>query len=105
MKSALFVVLFVGAALAQEVDEGRLPTNAWPSHYDIDIIIVLEPDFYFEGAFSMDVDVTVGGNYDGTITFHAQDMTIDESTVALVDQDTGDPYTVCSNIHKDEECS
>ncbi len=96
-KLLIFFGLFWAWALAQ-VEEGRLPYNTLPSHYDIDIIIVLEPDYYYEGTFSIDIDVTVGSEYDGVIYFHAQDITIDESTVALVDQDTGNPLNVCTRF-------
>ena len=56
MGSSIRLVVVVAAsllALSLGQDFGRLPRNAIPSHYDLDIVIVLEePDFYFQGCDS-----------------------------------------------------
>ncbi len=93
MKVLAILALFWASVLAQ-VDEGRLPPHAIPTNYAVDSIIVLDPDFNFEGTFAIDIDVTQDSAFDGTIYFHADRLSIDEGTVTLVDQSSGDPYTV-----------
>ncbi len=101
MRVFAFLAVLWASALAQ-VDEGRLPPHAIPTNYVVDSIIVLEPDFNFEGTFAIDIDVTQDSTFDGTIYFHATRLSIDESTVTLVDQSSGDSYTVriVSSIYK-----
>ncbi len=58
-------------------------------------MIILDPDFVLDGAFAMELDVTVdGGEDDGRITFHANALDVDEDSVVVVDLDSGEEYEV-----------
>ena len=58
-------------------------------------MIILDPDFVLDGAFAMELDVTVdGGEDDGRITFHANALDVNEDNVVVVDLDSGEEYEV-----------
>ncbi len=76
--------------------EERLPTNVWPYHEDVDIVInVDEGEFNYDGFFAINADVYAP--YDGQIIFHAKELTVDDTSIVMVDPDTDEPYEVSNN--------
>ncbi len=75
----------------QQLPSDRLPGNVVPSHYDLDLIIPLAPDFNtIDGFFSMQADVITGTVNDGTITMHQKGLLLDESSFQIIDSDNNE---------------
>lgn len=65
------------------VPDIRLPKNTIPSHYDLTINAIWEPEFYIDGSFSVDSRVTLNFVEDGYFTINLRYINIHEDTLTL----------------------
>ncbi len=72
----------------QDELSSRLPGNVIPSHYDLSLIVHLDPVNTFEGFFSMEAVATVGNQYDGMLIMHNNGLVIHEDSLKI-EQDAG----------------
>ena len=63
----------------------RLPSSTTPTHYKLDLITVLDPDFINDGYFEMEATVAVGSAETARISVNFQDMSFNEFSMALLD--------------------
>lgn len=77
----------------------RLPTNTIVSHYAVDVIAFLEPEFRLEGFFNISSHVTLNFVDDGYVTIHAHRLSIDESSIVLDDGFLFGRLTILEHIY------